>query len=85
VLLGRVVEAGGVTDLGETTGAEGFGIGAAGRTAGGRTAGGRTALRYWALAMGVINTDRPRATARDIKIFIWELLGTIRNKQLGEP
>jgi hypothetical protein len=84
-LLGRVVEAGGVTGLGDTVGTEGFGIGAVGRAAGGRTAGGRTAPRYWALAVGVMNNDRPRAKARDITIFICELLGTIQNKQLSEP
>jgi len=83
-LLGRVGEAGGVTGLGDTVGAEGFGICAVGRTAGGRTAGGRTAP-YWTFAVGVMNTDKPRAKARDITIFIFELIETIRNKQLSEP
>ena len=79
------VFAAGATGLGDTVGTEGFGIGAVGRTAGGRTAGGRTAPRYWALATGVMNTDRARETVMDITIFICELLGTIRNEQLGKP
>lgn len=72
-LLGGVTAAlgAGAIGLGAMIGVGGFGIGAVGRTAGGRTA-----LRYWALAIGVMNSDTPMATERDRTFFISKILAT---------
>ena len=77
-LIGRVVEAGGVTGLGDMVEAVVFGIGVVGRTAAGRTG-----PRTWALAMGTMNTDIPRATANLI-LNMHKLLEAFRNKNPKE-
>ena len=78
--LGGAMEALGAGAIGlrAATDAGGFG-----KDAADLTAGGRTAPRYCALAMGVKSSDRPTATAAEIKFFISELL--FENGQVSGP
>ena len=78
-LIGRAVEAGGVTGLGDMVEAVGFGIGVVGRTAAGRTG-----PRTWALAMGTMNTNIPSATANLI-LYMRNSLKQFPTKKTTEP